>query len=310
MKKNIQDRIKRWLLGLQFLAFSLPLVAGQPSEGTMHPDTLYFTLTDANNMLFHVLLNTTDALDLFFDTGATELVLLHESIKNKTSLLDGLGSGRTQDFEPLVRSCFLKIGDITWDSLRVFPASHGPEEADGHFGWDLFKGKIVEINYDEQYMVVYDDPVNVPEGYERLPIEYSHTLFCITGELKIKNQRMTDRYLFDTGFQRALVLDRELRQEKGFPPSLPAIQETRLTNSTGEVFINRVVRIDRLCLGNLCLQELPAQLIETPNPARFNTHILGGELLKRFNTFLDFKNHYVYLKPNGLFLDDYANNRQ
>ena len=49
------------------------------------------------------------------------------------------------------------------------------------------------------------------------------------------------------------------------------------------------------------LFNIPMQLMTTANPARFKTHILGNEVIKRFNTILDFQNNYVYLKSNNLF---------
>lgn len=57
---------------------------------------------------------------------------------------------------------------------------------------------------------------------------------------------------------------------------------------------------DMLSLGDLSLHNIPAQIMTTANPAEFRTHIIGNEVLKRFNTILDFQNNYVYLKPNHL----------
>ena len=65
-------------------------------------------------------------------------------------------------------------------------------------------------------------------------------------------------------------------------------------------FVNQVVEIEKICFDKSCASQVPVQLLSTPNPARFETHILGGELLKRFNTILDFQNGFVYMKPNSL----------
>jgi hypothetical protein len=61
-----------------------------------------------------------------------------------------------------------------------------------------------------------------------------------------------------------------------------------------------------LFLGNVCLNDVPVQLLATSNPAQFKTHILGNEVLKRFNTILDFQENKVYLKPNLLWNDPYT----
>ena len=100
-------------------------------------------------------------------------------------------------------------------------------------------------------------------------------------------------------------MDRELRIEHDFPVDLPVLKESSLRNSEGTEFINKVVSVDNICFQQQCATNLPVQLLSTPNPARFKTHILGNELLKRFNTYLDFQNHLVYLKANSLINDIY-----
>lgn len=45
---------------------------------------------------------------------------------------------------------------------------------------------------------------------------------------------------------------------------------------------------------------MPAQQIIGQKPMRNrNAHILGNEVLKRFNVFMDHKNSVIYLKPNN-----------
>jgi len=264
-------------------------------------DTIPFKISKANNIIFQTILNETDTIDLFFDTGGTDLILLHEAIKEKTSLLNGKNQNyKGEDFERLEEVNSLKIGSSTWDSLLIYPASNGPSEAAGHFGWDLFEDKIVELNYDAQLMIVHSEPIKIPIGYTKLEIEYVKTLFCIKGTAIVDNKSFPNRYLFDTGFQRAVVYDKEIRAEENFPSHLPVIKETVLTNSLGERFVNKVVNADQFCFNDLCLENVPLQLFALPNPARFKTNILGGELLKRYNTILDFQNDLIYLKPNSL----------
>ena len=53
-------------------------------------------------------------------------------------------------------------------------------------------------------------------------------------------------------------------------------------------------------------QGVLAQKLSGNNPARFKTHILGNDVLKRFNTILDFQHNYIYLRPNRLVNLPYA----
>lgn len=287
-KSTKVSNIKKSDVKLERLAFS-------------KPDTLHFELTAGNNILFDAILNETDTLELYWDTGGTSLVLKHSAIKERTSLLNGKNENYQEvNYEPLEALNSLSLGAMSWDSLTIYPTSLLPKEADGHFGWNLFKGKIVELDYEQNLMIVHDSFSKKLKGYAKLEIEYINTLFCIQGDIQVGKKTYMNRYLFDSGFQRAIVMDKELREESDFPDNLPVIKESRLRNSEGTEFVNRVVEIDKICFDNVCANHIPVQLLSTPNPARFKTHILGNELLKRFNTVLDFQNNFVYMKPNAL----------
>ncbi len=69
---------------------------------------------------------------------------------------------------------------------------------------------------------------------------------------------------------------------------------------------NILFNAHQFCFDKICTDNIPVQLISTPNPARFKIHFLGNEFLKRFNTVFDFQNDYVYLKPNSLISLPYA----
>jgi hypothetical protein len=59
--------------------------------------------------------------------------------------------------------------------------------------------------------------------------------------------------------------------------------------------------LQTLSLGKTKLKDIPAQLLSQSRlvtGSRMN--ILGNEIIKRFNLFLDFQNNIVYLKPNQL----------
>lgn len=265
------------------------------------PDTLSFNITSGNNIIFKAVLDKQDTLDLYFDTGGTELVLKHSSIKHKTSLLKGKNENyKEENYVPLEGLYSLSLNELGWEDLTIYPTTFGPKEADGHFGWNLFEDKIVELDYDQQLMILHSTFSGSLEEYSKMKIEYINTLFCVQGTINIGEKEYSNRYLFDSGFQRAVILDKDLRQKSNFPENLPTIKESRVKNAAGIEFVNKVVEIDKFCFESNCVSQVPIQLLSTPNPARFETHILGNELLKRFNTILDFQNDFVYLKPNSL----------
>ena len=177
----------------------------------------------------------------------------------------------------------------------------------GRFGWNLFDGKIVEIDYDKKLFIIHSKLSKRNKEYTKLDMEFTHTLFCVQGQLQIKNTVYKGRFLFDNGYQRTVMLDQEMVQEQQYPTeSLPVLKKVILKNGQGEEVPVLTVKNEKLYLGNLCLNDVPVQLLTANNPARFKTHILGSEVLKRFNTILDFQENKVYLKPNSLWNESYT----
>ncbi len=268
-------------------------------------DTIPFTLTGKNNLKVSAILNGTDTLALHFDTGASGIALTREAIKNKTTLVERENLP-SRDYTRLKQKVSLNIGQNTWEDQATYPVSIAPKETDGHFGWTLFDGMVVEVNYDKGIMIVHSSLSKIPRGYTKVKMEYINSLFCIDGTLKVGKESFTNRYLFDTGYQRAILLDKQLNADDQFPQNLPAIKESILRNGQGDTIFTKIVNGDMFKLGKKKLKDVPTQLLVTDNPARFKTHILGGELIKRYNLILDFQNNFMYLKPNSLKKEKYA----
>lgn len=267
---------------------SLPIKNYSRQKMETH-DTLRFTLTEFNNIKLKAILNKTDTLDLKFDSGTTGLLLTNDAIRNKTHLS---ADDKADNF--------LQMGNLAWDSLRVYPVELSGQGTDGRFGWDLFDGKVVEIDYDENLFIVHSRLPGMKRQYSKFDIEYTHTLFCIQAELQVKDKKYKSRFLFDNGYQRTIMLDTSIMNEQNYPKDLEVIKKVIMKNGQGKEIPVLTVNNERLNLGKQSLLNIPVQLLATGNPARFKTHILGNEVLKRFNTILDFQNNYVYLKPNSL----------
>lgn len=277
-------------------------IATTEQEETKHPDLIIpFELTPYNNIKLKTLLNGKDSLDLKFDSGATGLLLTHEAIRERTQLLaDSTENTPTQNYAKLSAKATLQIGSLSWDTLEVYPVQLSGQGTDGRFGWDLFQDKIVSIDYDQELMTVHQELPNTA-GYAQSALTDIKGVLCITGTLILKGQVYEAPFLFDTGYQRALLLNNETMNTQAFPKSdLQLIKTNELRNGAGQVFITQVVALPEMHIGGLTMLQVPTQLLSTETQAPFETHILGNELLKRFNTILDFKNKQIYLKKNSL----------
>jgi len=266
-----------------------PAIKNYAKQYPVLHDTLKFILTSFNNLKFKAILNHADTLNLMFDSGTTGLLLTNECIKHKIHSLN-LENGQHQ----------LQVGNLIWKGLRIYPVELSGQETDGRFGWDLFDGKVVEIDYDKCLFIVHTQLPKIGKGYSQLKMDYRHSVFCINAALQIKNKKYKNLFLFDSGYQRTIMLDTVLTKEQQFPDDLKVIKRVIMKNGQGRDIPVITVNNERFNIGNESLFNIPVQLMATANPARFKTHILGNEVLKRFNTVLDFQNNLVYLKLNTL----------
>lgn len=276
-----------------FTQFQSPIIKDYSKSKTQIHDTIPFVLSPYNNIIFKVILDKKDTLNLKFDSGATDFLLTNDAIKKLK--LENLSEHSFQ------------LGNHVFANQQIYPVELSGQGTEGRFGWNLFDGKIVEIDYDRNIFIIHTHLSNIDKNFQKLPIEYTHTLFCIQGELQLKEKKYKNRFLFDNGYQRTIMLDENLMKEQKYPKEeLTIIKKVIMKNGEGKEIPVLTVNNDRLNLGNYSLMNIPVQLLTTANPARFTTHILGNEVLKRFNTILDFQHNAVYLKPNSLWNEKYT----
>ena len=254
-------------------------------------DTMKLYINEQNTIFVKTVLNKTDTLLLNFDTGTSDLVLTQETLKNK--IKSSLKSGTN----------ILQIGNREYQGFTIYPAQLTGHGTDGRFGWDLFDGMIVELNYDKGLMVVHSQlPSDVKSQYSSVPIKYFNNVFLVQVGItqdKVKNK---DWYLFDTGYQRTAMLDGPLLNKQGFPAGkMTVIKKVIMKGAQGNEIPVMTSNLQSLSLGKTKLKNIPVQLLSQSRPVTgTRMNILGNEILKRFNVFLDFQKNVVYMKPNQL----------
>ena len=266
-------------------------------------DSIPFTINEQNTLFVKAIFNEIDTLHLNFDTGTTELLLTNEVLKNKLQS------------KPQLYSTFynLKIGNTNY-ATKVYDVALSGHGTDGRFGWDFFKDKIIEINYDKNLLIVHSVlPKNITRNkkFTQLKIEFFEDLFLVASEIKQNGVTNKALFLFDTGYQRTVMLDNDLLIEGKFPTEkMEIINKTVMKGAQGNEIPVITSNLNVLKIGKYQLKNVPVQQLTTHKPLKNkNIHILGNEVLKRFNLFLDFKNKVVYLKPNHFFKGNYIDKK-
>ncbi|SIN64289.1 aspartyl protease family protein [Chitinophaga niabensis] len=269
-----------------------------PVKYTPSQDTIPFKLGADNRIHLTGHINNSEALDLLFDTGAYG-VILSSSARNKVNLsFDGvykaLGYGGTYTDSTSSHNQ-LSIAGMKWDNVTV--SYNERESSSGVIGFKVFENKIVEINYDQQFMVIHGTAFPVPSGYTQLDMQMRGRLPYIKVTL---NDHITDWFCFDTGNAGCLSLDDEFSIQHDLYAALEKIGDGMAKGAGPNTIRNVLSLLPSLQIGEHTLTGIPTHL-ELPSRAEnIPFSLIGNEVLKRFNTIIDYQNSYIYLQPNTL----------
>lgn len=288
----------------------------QPEEIAKQPfttnDTIPFTLTAYNAIQVKAIVNNTDTLNIHFDVGSFDFRLTKDAILKKTQLLSNqpaaLAGKVAPNYNKLNKVHTLQIANIVWKDPYVGVTAFTAHDMDGRFAWNLFEGRVVEINYDNNIIVVHKQLPGQLKGYNKAKLKFIRSFVCAMGVFVIDGKRYEGDFLFDTGSDQAVILDSGWAARNGFPGNLKLIKSSTVRDPRGVQYENKIVLAPRMDINQFKLTNIPVDILGGANPTGFEINYFGDDLLKRFNIILDFKNDVLYLKPNKLFNVAYRNN--
>lgn len=267
-------------------------------------DSVPFFVNQFNTNFLPVVFNNADTLMLNFDTGATEISFTNDALKQKV-----------KSHPELYNTPYdIKIGHQTYKT-RIYDIQLAGNETDGLLGWDLFDGMIVELDYDHNQLILHSKmPKHILHGrkYSKFKIRYIKNRPFIESEIAQSGVNSKRWFLFDLGYQRTVMLDNDLLQEARFPTGkMEVIKKVIMHGVRGNEVPVITSNLEMLKLGHIEMRNVPAQIIEQNKPMRgVDIHILGSDVLKRFNTVLDFQKNVIYLTPNHLYDTAYADQKK
>jgi hypothetical protein len=274
-------------------------------------DTIPFTLTKHNAIHVKGIVNKRDTLNLHFDLGSMDFRLTKTAVVSKTKLLanqpDAVAGKTKPDFNRLEKISTLKIGSLIWNNPTVGVANNAARDMDGRFGWRVFDGKTVEIDYDKSLLIVHDRLPKRRQGYLKADIKFIQSLFCVEATINIDSKSYTGDFLFDTGSDLAMILDSLWMSKQQFPTNLTVLKKMSFSDGAGRRYETSLVTVPTLSLNGFVLDSIPTSLLGYKSPVGFQMNYFGNDLLKRFNLIIDLKNDHIYLKPNGLVSVPYIN---
>lgn len=316
--------LKNNLLAFVLLLFSISSFAqGKFSLPGRNSDKIKFQLID-NLIIIPVEINGVE-LSFLLDTGVSKPILFNIAnidtlqINNvETIYLRGLGGGEPVEALKSENNLF-KIGEainINQDIYVVFDNSINftPRlgiAVHGIIGFDLFRDFVVEINYSSKYLKLYR-----PETYvykqcrkcEQFNLSFYNNKSYINGIVKIDTTTMPVKLLVDTGSSDALWLFEE--DSLGVKPLHNKYFIDFLgIGLSGSVYGKRS-KVNAFGLKRFVLKDVNVAFPDSSSISYARKHeerngSISGELLKRFNIIVDYKNARMVLKKNKNFNDDF-----
>lgn len=264
-----------------------------------------FELKDDNRIYLKAFINKSDTLNMVFDLGAnitvinkTRMNAKNVIVKFDTIVSNAGGNGNSNEDKSFKNQ--VTIGNQNYKEIEILGISYPEEDLlDGIIGWDFFKDKIVQIDYDYKELLIFDNLPELSKGYKKHKLKYINGLPYIEilvykGKKKVKIWAM-----LDTGYNSILKVYYKTVIENKLSNEFQVIGESTSYGTDGNIVKSDLVLVPKFDIGGFKIYNMPADLIKTkvdsPNPA-----LLGGNLLKRFHMVLDFKGKVVYIKPNSL----------
>nr|WP_294875751.1 hypothetical protein [uncultured Pedobacter sp.] len=128
-------------------------------SSTAAPDTIPFTLGDNRKLYVDAMLNGSGVHHNQLDLGAGGTLINKKSVGKVKMNFDqkvNLANSDGVHEVPSASKNVLQIGNLVWDSIGIAVAGNMKDHEDLLIGNSLFRGKVLEVNYDKKLLIVHD----------------------------------------------------------------------------------------------------------------------------------------------------------
>jgi hypothetical protein len=293
-----------------------PLIALDQATSRLICAVPFTTFTGGVVVVRGHLAGFTDSLNFIIDTGSEGNSLdsstcsrlkIRPVPSDKTS--HGIAGIRPIKF---VRNMSFSLGATTLDSLdfhvndlSIISSVFG-DNIDGIIGLSFFSHFIINIDYDNNKLNLYSKgAIKYPRGgfilrpaFLRIPVQSA----------KLKEARDIDaRFYFDTGAGLCLLLSSDFIADSSLLHTKKKYVLTEAEGLGGSKDM-KLTTVRELRLGPYRFKDVPAYIFDdeynvTSYPSLAG--LIGNDLLRRFNIWLNFDHREFYLRPNTHYLDPF-----
>ena len=250
-----------------------------------------------------------DSLNFIFDTGNSGISLdsavaakLGFTTQTSDKIIKGVTGNRkaVYSYNHFIHLAQLKVEHLHFHVLDYEQLSgvYGLS-IDGIIGYSFFERYIININYDNHKIEVYQ-PGNFhyPRGGFYIQPEFS--IFPINNLYIEDLQAMNIKTIFDIGAGLNLLLSTKYENQLWAPSKISKKFETQIEGLGGRKTVELKV-LKKIKIGPYTFRKVPLHLFNDENDIlHYPTMggILGNDLLRRFNIILNYPEGKFYLVPN------------
>lgn len=269
-----------------------------------------FTITPQNNIAVKAILNQKDTINLMLHTAAESLTLIEKSTAsissinwNKEETVESWGGKSTARYS---KNNTLQIGSFKWKNLPIWENKNSGPGTDGKFGPNLFKNQVIEISVTKGLITIYNELPKKRKGYKKIPLSYRDGFMFINGTSTIASKKYKNEFLIHSGYAGFILYDDAFANKNKLDTQLKITDTKELKDSYGNILKTQKANLPLFAIGKVNFKNVPVGFFKG-SIARQNVSVIGTDVLKRFDFFIDKNRTFIYLKPNANFNATYNN---
>lgn len=272
-------------------------------------DTIPFTIGSDNGIHIMGTINGSEPLDFLFDTGANAVVIASSLLDKKIAMqLDGQTENNGADGISTMQTSsnnHIKISGLEFINTTIVSIPYNQPIFDAVLGWIVFDNKIVEINYDIKKLIIHDSLIIIPNGFVKLETKHEGNLYYVKALVDVDGTQSEGWLEYDTGCNSNLLLSQDYASKHNLNNKMKSIGLSTSVGSAGISWKSDRSILPSLKIGGFELNNIPIDINQSDPPGNHPYDLLGNNIMKRYNTIIDFKNNVVYIKPNSLFKNSF-----
>ncbi|MEQ1892752.1 MAG: retropepsin-like aspartic protease, partial [Planctomycetota bacterium] len=257
-------------------------------------------------------INGSSELDLIFDTGASVCVLYPSGLEKGASFHGDLTvNNNVESRRQLDLDGEVEVVGLRWHDEPVLFVEKQVDQADGILGYTVFEDKVLEFDYGRGELVVHETLEDRAAGFTSVPMSYVYGLTEVEVGFVDADWEERGAFLLDTGANAALLAT------SGRLPSALNARLERLGSGTASGVGPRTtqhafLRAPELFFAgqrfeNVGVHASLEALAESDDP---QSGVVGMELLRRFDAFLDYPRARAYFRPNADFARPFGSTKK